>query len=400
MTNFSKERFRAICRGERLGDFGILGNGFHFFWPETLDAWVQQGAPPRFVDSTQDHRLRSFVDEYFGFDESRSLAEIRSGQDSCSWMDEYAPGVSAFNYSFLACPPFETQVIEEDEKCIVVRNSAGITERLLKGKAFNMPTWLEYPVRDWPTWREFKKRLDPASPERYPADWQRFVQEVNALECPVSMEIGGFFGYINMWVGTENLMFMLYDEPALVEDMMETVLHLETQMVKRVTRDIRLDYVWYWEDMAYKGGSMISPEMVRKYMLPRYEKLNDVIRESGCSTFYLDSDGNIDQLIPLWLDVGINFFWPLECASGMDPLTLRKKYGKNIILGGGLDKREMMKDKASLKREVMGKVPQLVQTGPYFPSPDHCVPVDLPFENFCYYVNLLRDIRGDEKLDI
>jgi len=59
-----------------------------------------------------------------------------------------------------------------------------------------------------------------------------------------------------------------------------------------------------------------------------------------------------------------------------------------------------MKDRAALKREVMGKVPSLAETGPYFPSPDHCVGVDMPFENFCYYINLLHEIRGDEAPDI
>jgi Uroporphyrinogen decarboxylase (URO-D) len=400
MTQFTKDRFHAICKGERPGDFGILGNGFNFFWPETLTAWVLQGAPPSFTDPGQDHRLRSDVDDFFQFDESRPLAEIKSGQDACSWMTEYVPGVTAFDYSFLACPPFEPRVLEEDEKSLVVSNSAGMTERLLKGKAFNMPTWLEYPVRDRRSWESFKRRLDPSSAERYPTDWEGYVREITALDCPISMEIGGFFGYINMWVGTENLMYMLYDDPLLVEDMMDTVLELESEIVRRVTRDISLDYVWYWEDMAYKGGAMISPDMVRKFMLPRYKKLNEIVRSSGCDVIYLDSDGDINQLIPLWLDVGINFFWPLECAAGMDPFALRKKYGRNVILGGGIDKREMMKDKATLKREVASKVPRLAETGPYFPSLDHCVPVDMPFDNFCYYVSLLREIRGDEALDI
>ena len=53
------------------------------------------------------------------------------------------------------------------------------------------------------------------------------------------------------------------------------------------------------------------------------------------------------SLIPLWLEAGINFFWPLECAAGMDPLALRKQYGKEIVLSGGLDKRELMRDKAA-----------------------------------------------------
>jgi len=194
-------------------------------------------------------------------------------------------------------------------------------------------------------------------------------------------------------------MYIFYDDPGMIDDMMETVLRLETEIVRRVTKDIRLDFVWYWEDMAYKSGPMISPAMVRNHMLPRYLKLNEAVRAGGCDTFFLDSDGNIDALIPLWLEAGINFFWPLECAAGMDPLALRKKYGRDIVLSGGLDKREFLRDKSSIKREVYAKVPALAESGPYFPSPDHLVPIDMPFENFCYYINLLREIRGDEPID-
>ena len=400
MIPFTRQRFREVCRGERLGDFGILGNPIHIFWPETLPAWVEQGAPKSFAEvSEQDYGTPSPVDDFFAFDASRPLAEIHSGMDAGTEMYEYIPGVSAHNHSFLVAPPYEPRVIAEDEKTLTVVDSAGITERLLKNKAYNMPTWLEHPVRDRQTWEALKKRLDPETATRYPADWLAYVERINALDCPVSMEVGGFFGYINMWVGTEALMYLFYDDPLLVEDMMETILHLEIRMIERVAADIHLDWVWYWEDMAYRSGPMIGPDMVRQYMLPRYRKLNEVIHKAGVDVIYLDCDGNVDQLAPLWLEVGINLWWPLECASGMDPVALRKKYGKDVILAGGLDKRELMRDRASVEREVMSKVPYLVETGPYFPSPDHLVPIDMPFDNFCHYINLLRQIRGDQPLD-
>ena len=400
MVAFSRERFRDICLGKRPGDFGILGNGIHMFWPETLAAWVAQGAPAAFVDTTiVGNGLPPAVTDCFGFDESRLLFEIHSGMDAGTVVREYFHGTTIQDHSFLIAPPYDPLVVEEDEHSLVMLSSAGIRQKVLKGKPFNMPMWLEHPVKDRLSWAEHKKRLDPATPERYPTDWPEFVREINALDCPVAMEVGGFFGYLNMWVGTEALMYLFYDDPALIADMMDTVLDLEIEMVRRVTKDIRIDVVWYWEDMAYKSGPMISPDMVRTFMLPRYQKLNEVIRQAGCDFIYLDCDGNIEQLIPIWLEAGINFLWPLECAAGMDPVALRKKYGKDIVLGGGLDKREFMRDKAAVKEEVMKKVPFLVETGGYFPSLDHLVPMDLPFDNFCYYINLLREIRGDEPID-
>lgn len=396
---FTRDRFRAICRGDRPGDFGILGNGIHIFWPETLPAWVHQGAPAVLAGSgEEEYGAPSVADRFFGFDASRSLAEVHSGMDAGTEMHEYVPGLVAHNHSFLLNPPLEPRVLEDDGKCIVVTNSAGIRERLLKGAAYNMPMWLEHPVKDRHSWAILKERLDPHSPGRYPAGWADYAAGINALDCPVSMEVGGFFGYLNMWVGTQDLMFMFYDDPGLIEDMMDTVLHLEIEMVKRVAKDITLDWVWYWEDMAYKNGPMIGPGMVTRFMLPRYRRLNEVIRAAGVEVIYLDCDGNIEQLLPIWIDAGINLFWPLECAAGMDPVRLRKQFGKNIVLAGGLDKRELMGNEASLRREVLNKVPYLIESGPYFPSPDHLVPIDMPYSNFCTYINLLREIRGDEPL--
>jgi hypothetical protein len=102
-------------------------------------------------------------------------------------------------------------------------------------------------------------------------------------------------------------------------------------------------------------------------MLPRFKRPDQVIRNAGRDILVLGSDGNIDLLIPLWLEAGINFFWTLECAARMDPLALRRKYGKDIILGVGLDKRQFY-DKASLKAEVITKVPQLTKAGPASPA--------------------------------
>jgi len=110
----------------------------------------------------------------------------------------------------------------------------------------------------------------------------------------------------------------------------------------------------------------------------------------------VDSDGNIDELIPLWLEGGVNGFLPMEVAAGMDAVALRKKYGKNLILIGNIDKRALIKNKEAIRKEVMSKVPYLLSQGGYFPTIDHAVPPDVPFENYMYYLQFLRKITGDK----
>ncbi|GAI97578.1 unnamed protein product, partial [marine sediment metagenome] len=90
--------------------------------------------------------------------------------------------------------------------------------------------------------------------------------------------------------------------------------------------------------------------------------------------------------------------WPFEVAAGNDAVALRKKYGKDLIIGGTIDKRALIKGKEAIREEVMSKVPFLLEQGGYFPSVDHAVPPDVTFENYCYYINLMREVAGLEKL--
>jgi uroporphyrinogen decarboxylase len=165
-----------------------------------------------------------------------------------------------------------------------------------------------------------------------------------------------------------------------------------------VSKDIKFEMASYWEDMAYKAGPLISPDMFRKFLMPRYKKLNEVLHSMGVDVIFVDSDGNLDLLIPLWLESGCNFVWPLEVAAGNDAVALRKKYGTDLIIGGNIDKRALTRGKEATKDEVMSKVPFLLEQGGYFPSIDHLVPPDIPFEVYCYYINLLREIAGIEKI--
>ena len=261
-----------------------------------------------------------------------------------------------------------------------------------------MPLVLACPVKDRTTWNEHKKRLDPNTPERYPSEWDAYVQEMNGKSEPLSLEVGSFYGNLREWVGGERILYMFYDDPALIEDMMEQMLYLETEVIKRVLKDIKVQQATFWEDMCYRAGPLISPAMVRKLMMPRYKKITDLLHSYGVDVIYLDSDGNVEQLIPLWLECGINFIWPFEVAAGNDAVALRKKYGKDLIIAGAIDKRALARGKEAIREEVMSKVPFLLEQGGYFPTIDHSVPPDVTFENYCYYINLMREVAGLEKL--
>ena len=81
MAQFAKERFRDICQAKRAGDFGILGNGFHMFFPETLASWVAQGAPAALAtpSAAVGNEIPDDIAHDFQFDQSRLLSEVHNG---------------------------------------------------------------------------------------------------------------------------------------------------------------------------------------------------------------------------------------------------------------------------------------------------------------------------------
>ncbi len=389
MTN--RERFKAICRGERLGDFMVM-DWFHRCWADTLDEWIKQGAP-------ESIRTQEGLNEYFGFEHLHGLQEIISEHNRSDLKAiASAQSLGAYHVTPPVMPVFEIKVIREDERHRVETTYGGSLVEVSKEHPWRMPKYLDRPVKDRTTWNEYKKRLDPHTPERWPSPWNEYVKQRNSEDVPTMLLLEGFFGVLREWTGLEQLLFMFYDDPKLVEDMMDQVLHLDLEVAKRVLKDMKIDCVRFWEDMAYKSGPLISPDMFRKFEMPRYRQITDLLRSQGVDILHVDSDGNIDELIPLWMEVGVNFPWPFEVASGMDGIALRKKYGKDIIIGGNIDKRVFTKGKDAIREEVMSKVPYLVETGGYFPCLDHVIPPDVPLDGFRYYINLLREIAGKDKL--
>jgi uroporphyrinogen-III decarboxylase len=191
--------------------------------------------------------------------------------------------------------------------------------------------------------------------------------------------------------GVERLCMLFYDDIAFVEEMMDATADFLIAMMGQILDHTDVDVFGFWEDMAYKAGPLISPAMVRRYMLPRYRRVAEFVRSRGVPFISLDSDGDISSLIPIWLDAGINVLYPFEAQCGMDVVEVRRQYGRDLRLWAGVDKRALAWGPAAIDRELE-RVRPLIEEGGYVPAPDHGLPPDVPFANYCYYMRRLREI--------
>jgi uroporphyrinogen decarboxylase len=119
-------------------------------------------------------------------------------------------------------------------------------------------------------------------------------------------------------------------------------------------------------------------------MVPNYRRVNDELRKRGTDVIGVDSDGNLDLLIPLWLEAGINCVFPIEVAAGNDVAAMRREYGRDLLMIGGIDKRALARGKEAIDEELARRLP-VVAGGGYLPAVDHSVPHDISFENYTYY---------------
>ena len=185
---------------------------------------------------------------------------------------------------------------------------------------------------------------------------------------------------------------MVYDDPAFLEQAAVEITDTILAVLEKALVGMQYDCAHFWEDMAYKTASLISPEHYRKIFVPQYRRIVERLHAAGITTLMLDSDGNVDELIPCWLDLGINFIYPMEVAADMDVNRLRQKFGRALLIGGGMDKRIMASNKPAIKRMIDEKL-SLMCDGGYIPGCDHAMPHDISWENYRYYRELLLNVR-------
>ncbi|MHB9025291.1 MAG: uroporphyrinogen decarboxylase family protein [Armatimonadota bacterium] len=336
--------------------------GEYFYYPATRERWEREGLPAG-VD----------LNDFFEID-----------------FDPFRWTVPA---SYEVLPPFDEAVLEETEEYIISRIASGDVHKVLKNTPPPaMPQFISHPLRSREDWPGFQRRLDPNAPGRFPADFARWAAERAERDYPLGVWLGGSYGYLRNWWGVEGISLLLYDDPSLVEEMIEQLIHLSSGILDHIlATGLQLDWVMFWEDLGFKTAPLISPDQFERFCMPFYRAMMDKVRQAGIPVVMLDSDGNIWDMIPLWLDAGITVMHPMEVASGMDVIEARRRYGKQVGFFGGIDKRALAGSFEDIRAEVLPKMNACLEDGGFIAACDHAVPPDVSFDNFRYYRDLIRE---------
>ena len=287
-------------------------------------------------------------------------------------------------------PDFEEKILEDDGKTQIIQDVNGIIQKVFKGKT-TFPQFLRYPVQNQDDFEKIKERLNPYSKGRYPSTWKEKIKKLKSRDsvlllgqCDIS-----FFGWLRDLMGLENLLLCYYDNPGLIKTINDYHLWFLKELYDKALSEVDFDCAFIWEDMAFKNGPLISPDLFREFVLPYHKDITQYLKARGVKWIILDSDGNIEKLIPLFMEGGVDGLLPFECAAGLDIRDVRRTYPDLRILGG-IDKMEIAKGKKAIDRELEKKLPFMFSKRGYIPSIDHHVPPEISYENFKYYLEKTR----------
>jgi len=362
MVLTSKERFDRILKHQPVDRVGL----FEVYWKETAQRWSAEG-----------HFARpEMVSDHFGLDVRRTGGEITPA-----------------NYhivNLMANLDAGEQLVAETESAKLVRDGNGALLRWLKDGS-GAPEHVDFAVRDRWSWEEhirphlldersYERRLDFGS---YREVRTKCARDQRFMTCGVV----GAFDRMSPLCGHEHLLAGMALDPDWVTEMADLYATLTVHLLEILfEREGLPDGLWVWDDLGFKNRPFMSPAMYRAMIYPAHKKLFDFVHSRGLPVV-LHCDGYVEALIPALIEAGINCLQPIEIKAGMDLLKLKKRFGDQIALIGGMDERVLeTNDLEAVEAQLLEKLPGAMAGSGYVLQVDHSVSPLVNYETYRYFV--------------
>ncbi len=354
-----RERWRRTMLFQRVD----RRPNFEFgYWASTLQAWHAQGLPSEVRDQRSAYA-------YFGIENWSTL-----------WADCVGP-----------MPAFPEEVLSDDGRIRTWRDRDGVVARINVVGDRSIPEFVGFPIHDRASWEAYRQRLRP-DPARLPAGWRDAIGNPAGRERPLAIGFGSLMGVPRNWIGFENIALMTYDDPGLLEDIVETLCELICATIAPMLKEIEFDFAIGWEDICFNSGPILGVDFIRSVVVPRYRRITDLLHRHGCHIAWTDCDGDVTPIVDCFRAGGLDCLFPVEVHAGSDPVAIRQRW-PDIRLQGGVDKMILLKDRAAVRAEIERLRPE-VAAGGFLPGIDHRVQSDASLDLYKYYLKLKRDLLG------
>lgn len=367
MTN--RENVNAILHYENYDRLPVVSFGY---WVETLQKWAKEG-----------HITEEEEKGYWDNSPADNSIMKKLGFDF-NWNSCFGGAADLF-------PHFETQLLEEKEDGHqIIRDENGLIV-LIKPGVVSIPSEIGTSLTDRKAWEELYLPKLQFSKDRISFDGLKGLMDTTNRELPIGLHCGSLMGRIRDLLGVEHLSYLYADDEDLYKEIIDTFGNLSYQVIKTILETgAKFDYAHYWEDICFKNGPLVAPSVFDELVGPHYKRNSELLNSYGIDIISLDCDGQIDSLIPTWLENGVNTMFPIEVGTWNASLTpWREKYGKKIRGVGGMNKTVFARDYKAVDEEIERLKP-IIELGGYIPCPDHRIAPDAIWENVQYYCEQLN----------
>lgn len=380
MTN--RECLNNILHGQTYDRIPLIHMGF---WTQTVEKWAQEG------HISQEELSQLVVN---GGIEDGSEAETalarRLGLEE-SYLNLI--GQKGAYWDVPLYPPFEEKIVETyADGSFKKLNREGIYIAQRPG-AMGIEAEMGHVLEDRESWeKHYLPRLQWSEDRVDMDEMRKLIAENDTREQFMGIFCGSLVGKLRNYWGLLELCYLEQDDPELYEECVETVGELCYQLTKyTLETGVKVDFAHFFEDVACKNGPLINPETFNRLTAKNYRRISDLCRSHGVDTVVVDCDGFIEHLVPTWLDNGVNVMFPIEYGAWQyDFRTMRKKFGKELLGIGNVNKHVLAEDRAAVDREIE-RIKAIVDVGGYVPCFDHRIAPEAEWDLVQYYSDKFKE---------
>lgn len=243
--------------------------------------------------------------------------------------------------------------------------------------------WIEEKKGIIANWEDFENYPWP-NPENIDLSPYLLAQK----EMPEGMKLlvagsSGLFEVVSEnLLGIEHMSYLLFDEPDLVEAVFERVGNIMYRFYRRLSELEGIGGFFQGDDMGFKTSTILSPALLKKYVLPWHKKVCDLAHLKG-KTYFLHSCG---QLKPIMDDlihwVGIDAFHSFQ-EEIMSVVDFKQEYGWKIGVLGGIDLDRLVRsNETELRNYVRSILENCQNIGGYALGSGNSIANYVPVNNY------------------
>jgi len=194
-----------------------------------------------------------------------------------------------------------------------------------------------------------------------------------------------FFHEVGWLIGQENFLVWMTTKPDVVKAIIRHFVDYEVEATRRFLEAAggRLDIAYFGNDFGTQRGLFISPRQWQEFFRAPIKRFYDLSHEYGCRAMQ-HSCGGVRDLIPLWIEDGLDILDPIQvAAAGMDLAGLVRDFGRRITLHGAVDTQRTLPfgSVAQVRAEVRSYMNLTRETGGYIVCGSQEYIEDIPLDN-------------------